>query len=438
MPIIPKIISTQKAGALELPRSTPDSFGAAGFKGLAQFGGDMKAVADRMKKDADASEAVRIRVEASRQLTDGLLELDRTADHTNYFTQYSEREKGIREFAKSEAEAKGLSPAASNALNQDIEVWLARQRTGALREQRKHTVLHQRATGLDDLSTLAKQAARAKDLKEGKTLTEMGRAKIKALTSGGSLNAAESRKWQETFEKEVAKQRQAFFDGELQDDLGLLLNKGVTEPDNVSDYQREGDHLIDQAAADWLPDDKVAEVKAGFQNALWEGAVGARIERDPEGIKTELDAGVFNRQLNQAGLIRLKGAADREIYQRARLAEAERKERERQAGKLVSDFEASKMAGFGWRGTVSERQLAQAVKGTEHEARYLNIVAASAASSSTGCSMAMARGGDDGVWQLRPGEAPGARHRPQRLRRPDRLLAGLLVAHRARIGEAAE
>ena len=379
MPIIPKIISTQKAGLLQLPRSTPDSFGAAGFKGLAQFGGTMKAVADRIKKDADASEAVRIRVEASRQMTDGILQLDQTADHTNYFTQYSEKEKGIREFVESEAKTKGLSPAASNALNQDIEVWLARQRTGVLQEQRKRTVLHQRATGLDKLSNLAKQAARAKDLKERQDLMEMGRREIKVLTSSGALNAAESRKWRETFEKDVLKQRQAFFDGELQDRLSLLLNKGVTEPENADIYQNEGIRLIDRASADWLPKDKVTETKAAFRNALWEGVVGARIKEDPEGVRDELDAGNFNRQLDPDALIRLKAAADREIYQRDRLAEAERKERERQVGKVVSDFEASKMAGFGWRGTVSERQLAQAVKRTEHEARYLNIVAASAA-----------------------------------------------------------
>lgn len=378
MPRLPIVIAQQPPAALSLPRPGLSGLGE-GFAALSDAGEVLHELADRMKRDQDNSEATRIRVKASEMMTDGLLELDRTADHSNYFNGYSDKEKAVRDYVQASAKERGLSNAASNDLNQDIEVWLSKQRGAALVEQRKRTILHERAVGLDELAGFAKQAARAPDPEERDRLFNMGRDKIQVLTSSGALNEAESRKWRETYEKDVRDQREKYFDGELQDDLGVLLNKGVTEPDNAAEYQWEGERLIDQAAGDWLPEEKVAEAKARYRAALWGGAVGARIEKDPAGTKADLDAGQYNRVLDQEGLIRLRNDAQAEIDRRERQAEAERKAKEKQIGKLVADFTNAKMAGFDWRGPVSEAELGQAVKGTEHEVEYENTVAASAA-----------------------------------------------------------
>src|SRR5207249_3942782 len=93
--------------------------------------------------------------------------------------------------------------------------------------------------------------------------------------------------------------------------------------------------------------------------------------------QAELRAGKYDAVLNNQSLLHLRGEADTEVERLARMAEAQRKEQERQVGKLVSDYKEAALLGFPWRGPVSETRLGELAKGTEHVSDFLNVRAAS-------------------------------------------------------------
>ena len=79
---------------------------------------------------------------------------------------------------------------------------------------------------------------------------------------------------------------------------------------------------------------------------MWSSALRSKIEADPYGSQAELKSGKYDSYLNNSTLIQLRGEADSEIKRLQALAEAQRKENERQVGKLVSDYKEAKMSGF--------------------------------------------------------------------------------------------
>src|SRR5206468_10971229 len=93
--------------------------------------------------------------------------------------------------------------------------------------------------------------------------------------------------------------------------------------------------------------------------------------------RDELKAGKYDQYLSNHSILALRGDADTEVDRIERKQEAQRKENERQVGKLVSDYKEAKMSGFDWRGAVSESRLGQLAQGTEHEVDFKNIQAAS-------------------------------------------------------------
>ncbi len=201
---------------------------------------------------------------------------------------------------------------------------------------------------------------------------------VSYLRSRNLLTEEQKAEFVQHYTDRVKKGRAELFNTSLNDQLGTLVNDAITGRGDPAALLDRGNALVDQFRRDTDIEPAIIEKrKSWFKDALWTGAIEAKIEREPVKTLADLNAGTYNAYVDQQSMRSLRNKAEAEIERLQRKAEAERKERERVIGKMVSDYKEAKMAGFDWRGPVTEGQLAKAVKGTEHEADFLNVQAAS-------------------------------------------------------------
>lgn len=176
------------------------------------------------------------------------------------------------------------------------------------------------------------------------------------------------------FDEQVIAGRKQLFSVGLTSQLQNIINDATTGKEPAGDLFAKGNAAI-ESFRDMNPAE-IEKLKAAFKNDLWTGAIEGRIERDPLKADSQIRAGWYNDVLTPQSLRLLKDKSETAIERLARMAEAQRRETERQIGKLVSDYKEARMAGFDWRGPLSEAQLSRAVTGTEHEAEFRNVQAA--------------------------------------------------------------
>lgn len=373
MPKIPTFTARGELGVLRLPRPTAESFGADAFTELGNLGAALKKVDDDLRAVEEVGTGEKLLRDMAQGLDDELERVSKEADHQNFLSTYSGSAEKLIQGAREQT--KRLSPAGQKAIVPDIERVSAYYGIRANRKSRELKAEHQIAEVNTSLPVLARLAARAELPEERERWEGMARGRVQSLK--GLLPAPRLVEIEEGLKKQIQKSRQEFFDTDLQERVAELANKATTDPDNAELYQYQSGRLID--SLDWLPEDKRGEEKLKARSAIWHGAVKTSIDRDPQRLLEKINKGEFNKLLTQQSLLSLRNEAENEIERRRRLAEVERKERERQIGKVVSDYEDARMAGFDWRGPVSEARLADLVKGTEHESKFLNITGASGA-----------------------------------------------------------
>lgn len=160
------------------------------------------------------------------------------------------------------------------------------------------------------------------------------------------------------------------------DDLGDVIGVAVAavalHPDQLVDRLREGMEAILRGENSFLAGvpARTDEIKDNFKEQIYSAHVKARILKEPVAVKRELDAGIFNKVLSGDQILRFKNAARTEIGKRERAVKAQEKERIAELGKLVKDFSDARIRGFQWRGPLSEEELGEQIKGTEHEAEF--------------------------------------------------------------------
>src|SRR5207253_8263830 len=226
---------------------------------------------------------------------------------------------------------------------------------------------YQRAEGMRSLEGLARLGAQDPDQGGRDRWEQMGVGLPGDLRKTGAISPVEEVQWLGQFKNHLVANRLKFFSADLQNQLDDLENKSLRDPINVERYHQEGSSLIEHSVGDWLPAEKQGEVQSKFRDAVFSAAVTGRIQADPYNTREQLRGGQYDAVLTQASLIHARAQADTEIDRIERNAEAQRKEREREIGKLVSDYKEAAMAGFPWRGPVSEARLGQLAQGTEHE-----------------------------------------------------------------------
>jgi hypothetical protein len=378
MPKIPAIVENRPIEAVRLPRARPEHFGAGAFRGLQTFGGTLldidqrnKALDEQIKHADDIVTRQSVLSDVGDKLEEAMLRLDETADHRNYLERSEEESAKIRDEAFERTKGLGREVKAQTLV--DLERVLGRARVHARREQRTRALDYDRAEGMRSLENLGRLAARDPDPVGRAEWQKQGFDAIAGLVSRGALKETDAVQWVGRFKSSIEKEREGYFNTELRDQLDNLQNQALRDPFNAESYHHRGTKLIENAGADWLPPEKLDEAHSQFRSGVWSSAVKGKIGQDAQRTLQELKEGRYDDKLTQSAIIHLRGEAETEIERKQRKAEAERKERVRFVGKLVDDYEDAKMSGFDWRGPVSEGQLSQMVRGTEHEGKFRNV-----------------------------------------------------------------
>lgn len=376
-PRIPGSVITQPRVPFSVGRQpgvSAEDLGAGAFRALGELGSDLLELGREIKRDEERGKAVEIVGNIGIEIERSKADLKARANHDTYLNLFGEEKKRIASTTRERF--KGLSDPTRRWLENNLTSLLSRAEQDAIAEQSKLSVQHQRGELTTSLDTLAGLAARDPDPLGRARWQTMGATRIDSL-GDGILNPSEVPEWKRRFLKRIQGQRLIHFSTELNSTLDNLANKALRDPDNASQYFQEGLGLIAGTARDWLPKKKVAEVEDRFGSDLWTGTVLGRIERDPSFTLAELQKGKYDQFLDQKDIIELRGKAETEIRRRIRIAEAQRKESERQVGKLVTDYEQAKMAGFKWRGPISEERLLQMSLDTKHAGKFLMVREAS-------------------------------------------------------------
>lgn len=357
--------------SVKLPLSTPEDFGG----GIGQAVGELGKTLEGIRSHEEALKADQVLTGAALGLEEAKIRVDQKADADNYLSLWQDEENRVKQTASEVIQTFSSDKRASATIG--LDRILATHRINALHAQAQRSIDYQRAGGLKSLDTLARLAANDPEPAGRERWLEMGADTIVRLQTNNVLSDTEGFEWLTRFKGNIKKERVAYFATGVQDQLDNLQNQALRDPVNAANYFQRGANLIEEATSDWLPKEKRAEVESKFRSVLWFGAVKTKIEEDPYLTQRELKAGKYDRDLTQAGVIELRNEAENEIEKRQRKAEAERKDRERFIGKLVDDYKDAKIAGFPWRGPVTEERLALMAKGTEHETDFNNVRAAS-------------------------------------------------------------
>jgi len=174
------------------------------------------------------------------------------------------------------------------------------------------------------------------------------------------------------------------FTADLVNNLDRKINAIIRNPESLRESLLSGVTAIAAARGTLiLSASEASDMEADLIERGHVAHVEARIadELEVKDVKADLDAGKFDEFLPPDQLKRLRDKAAIAIRRLETRAEAERKENERAVGRLVVDFGDSKERGFDWQGPngESEEDLAELVKGTEHEQKFQEIIQASEA-----------------------------------------------------------
>lgn len=373
LPMVEKSKQGRTVPSLELPRPGPGVFGAQAFEGLGELGETFRSIDEEIRGVEEAGTASRIIREASVKLDDEYKRLSTEADYKTFGPSFTETRKRILEEAQERT--KGLSPRAQKFLMPDFDRIGGHYEILANDKSRELLANHEIADVNEAINVNARLAARAELPEQREYYTGLGLGHIKSVTR--FIGEPEVVKKAEEFKKKIATEREKYFTTDLQDRLDDLSNRARREPTAAVTVQREGEQLIEAAGGDWLPPEKLAAAKSTYRVSVWDSAVRANIENDPVQARKELQGGKYDSVLDRQHLEGLLNRAETEIEKREQKAKAERKEREKEIGKIVSDYKESVMLGHPWRGPVSEAKLGELAKGTEHEGDFLFVREAS-------------------------------------------------------------
>lgn len=373
MPKIPTFTARGELGVLKLPRPAPEHFGGEAFKALGELGETFQTIDEKIRAVDEAVTGERIIRETATKADAELERLTAEGDHETFAPAYRQTIDTLRQGAVEQAKA--LSATGQKAIVPHLERVLGNYEIHANREARKLKANFHIAEVKRALPDLARLAVKGQTPEERARYRGEGVGLIRALSP--YLDAPRLVEIEQGYTKEIEKEQSAYQSVGLRAKLDDLVNNALRDPLSAGLLHTEGMELIEQM--DWLHEAEREKEKTSFKDDIWSSAVKGRIEADPNGTLAELKVGRYDKLLDQKSLVGLKAEAESKIEGLARKADAERKERERQIGKLVSDFEDARMAGFDWRGPVSEARLADLVKGTEHETKFLNVTGASGA-----------------------------------------------------------
>lgn len=376
MPKLPMVEQSKKdrtVPSLELPRPGPESFGLGIGKALGELGETFRSIDEEIRGVEEAGATSRIIQEASVKLDDKYKRLSTEADYKTFGPLFTAARTRILEEAQEQT--KGLRPRAQKFLMPHLDRIGGHYEILANDKSRELLANHEIADVNQAINVNARLAARAELPGQREYYSGLGLGHIKSVTR--FIGEPEVVKKTEEFKKKIATEREKYFTTDLQDRLDDLSNRARREPTAAGTVQREGEQLIEIAAGDWLPPEKLAAAKSSYRVSVWDSAVRANIETDPVQARKELQEGKYDSVVDKQHLEALLNRAETEIEKREQKAKAERKEREKEIGKTVADYKESVMLGHPWRGPVSEAKLGELAKGTEHEGDFLFVREAS-------------------------------------------------------------
>jgi len=169
------------------------------------------------------------------------------------------------------------------------------------------------------------------------------------------------------------------FDADLVEVLGRNVSAVIRNPEKLPDLFADGQAALSRAEKTFLAGrpDVTQELKDNFKKDIFSAHVETRIKLDPFSVQRDLQKGLFDKVLPADRLLTFRSKAQTAIGKLQRAAKAKEKERVAEIGKLVSDLGDAKLRGFPWRGPVSEEELGELAKGTEHDPEFRRIQGAS-------------------------------------------------------------
>jgi hypothetical protein len=382
---LPRVWANPQIPRANLPRTNPNAYGAAAFKGIGEAAEDVgfaivrrnaelaKHQAELMKiQDADD------KVEVGKRLAQSKEDLEILAQRNELSIiepeEFETRTKSDIEAFKRAQIADAPNERVKRMLSEALAPTIQRVNRGVELNAYKKRV-DRAVRNVEDASVVfSRTATNAKSPGERDQAYDEFTRLVDFEQERNLLSENQAGDILRRFDSSVIQGRERAFAVELKPALYEVINAARTSPASASRLLKEGEDRILGAGFDMDPA-KSKEMIGWFKDALWTSAAEGMIDRDPRGMKAQLKAGLFNNRVDQGSLRSLINKADTEVERLDRKAEAESKEGVRQIGKAVDDYKNAVMLGFRWAG--NEGQLAAAVKGTEHEGEFHNARAQS-------------------------------------------------------------
>ena len=254
------------------------------------------------------------------------------ADHTNYRELMDKGVEKIQKDTETKAGSYAFAPQNLGTFKVRLKGVLNQERIHAIGRQHELRTQHSRSQGARGLELFATQAASAETPALRNHFESLGRELIADHGNSNVISRPQEYEWNHRFGKSIAAGRINFFDTDLQNANNERVNKARRDPINAENHIAEGFRAIDNAAGDWLPADKVAEVKRNHSQNVWFSAVSTLVDQNPITAKAQLKIGKYDDKLAPQHLAALNNHADQLIDHMARRMEAERKAAEVQIG----------------------------------------------------------------------------------------------------------